>query len=149
MRERLALAALAAGRNPGGTAVLAAAEDFAIRLEKFFTDMALHKTSPDAPVMEALLCLQRACAAAPARRSPQKKNRAPAPPPPPPKKTHGAAARVRAFCAGGRKSLRLAKAASDSDRVNFPQNLKFGSMYSGLDGVFDALENYVRALHSA
>lgn len=134
LRRRLALAAAAPGRDPRATAPLAAAEDFALRLERFFADMALHKTSPDAAVNEALLALQRACALTPALVSP----------------ANGAAAAEAAnYRAEGRKSLRLAKAAADSNPADFPQNLKFSSMYSGLDAVFDALERYSLALAQA
>ena len=134
LRDGLARAAAAPGNRPGPTRLLAAAEDFTLRLEKVFTDMALHKTAPDAAVKEALLALQRACALTPSLLSAG---------------NSGTAAETAAFCAQGRKSLRLAKAAADSAPSDFPLNLKFSSMYSGLDAVFDALERCSDALAGA
>lgn len=133
VRERLAGAARTDGSNPGATAVIFAAEDFILRLEKVFTDMSLHSAAPDAAVKEALVHLQGACAATADLLATSGKD--------------GAAARAAAFCAGGRRILRLAKAASDSDEAGFPGNLKFSSIYSGLDAVFDALERYAQALY--
>ena len=130
LKTGLARAAGATRRRPGPTALLAAAEDFALRLEKVFADMALHQTRPDAAAREALLTLQRACALFSGGDG-------------------KAAAEAAAFCAQGRKSLRLARAAADSDPANFPRNLKFSSMYSGLDAVFDALERCAQALAEA
>lgn len=125
-------AGAASGAAPAASQALAAAEDFIERLERVFSDMALHGTRPDAPVKEALLYLQRACGEAPALLSPG--DRA------------GAFARGRAFSAGGRKGLALARAAAEASPSGFPQNLKFSSIYSGLDAVFDAYERCAEAL---
>jgi hypothetical protein len=123
-------AALAAGR-PASLAAASAAEDFAGRLEKFFSDLALLQLAPDPPVLEALLALQRACGAAGRLLSP------------------GAAEtseQVRRLCAAGRRPLSLARAAAASAPSDFPLNLKFSSIYSGLDAVFDSLERCAEAL---
>ena len=125
-------AAAAPGAAPSASQALAAAEDFIERLERVFSDMALHGTLPDAPVKEALLYLQRACGEAPALLSPG--DRA------------GAFARGRAFSAGARKVLALARAAAEAAPSGFPQNLKFSSIYSGLDAVLDAYERCAEAL---
>lgn len=109
---------------------LAAAEDFAARLEKTFADMALLSTPPDAAVREALLCLQRACGAAGSLLSTRAR----------------AAAEVKTLCGAGRRSLSLAGAAARSADRDFPLNLKFSSIYSGLDAVFDSLERCAEAL---
>lgn len=133
LRAGLRRAALAAhGAPPAASQALAAAEDFIERLERVFSDMALHGTQPDAPVKEALVYLQRACAEAPGLLSPG--NRA------------GAFARGRAFSAGARKGLALARSAAEASPSGFPQNLKFSSIYSGLDAVFDAYERCAEAL---
>lgn len=124
-------AALAAGR-PASLAAAAAAEDFAGRLEKFFSDLALLQLAPDPAVLEALLALQRACAAA--GRLPSTSARA------------KAAGEVSQLCAAGRRSLSLARAAAASAPSDFPLNLKFSSIYSGLDAVFDSLERCAEAL---
>ena len=126
---------------PASSQALVAAEDFTARLEKFFSDLALHKTPPDAAAREALLYLQQACAEAPGLLS--LSGRA------------GASAEIRGLCAGARKSLALARAAclpagrqsSGSFTCSFTQNLKFGSIYSGLDAVFDAYERCAEALY--
>ena len=125
-------AAAATGTPPASSQALAAAEDFVERLERVFSDMALHGTLPDAPVKEALLYLQRACAEAPALLSAG--DRA------------GAFARIRGFSAGARKVLALARAAAEASPSGFPQNLKFSSIYSGLDAVFDAYERCAEVL---
>ena len=54
---------------------------------------------------------------------------------------------VRACCAEGRKTLALAKAAAEG--AGFPQNLKFCSIYSGLDAALDSLERCAEALFKA
>ena len=124
--------AAAPGAAPAASQALAAAEDFIERLERVFSDLALHGTLPDAPVKEALLYLQRACAEAPALLSPG--DRA------------GAFARSRGFSAGARKVLDLARTAAEASPSGFPQNLKFSSIYSGLDAVLDAYERCAEAL---
>lgn len=125
-------AAAAPGTRPASPQALAAAEEFVERLERVFSDLALHGTPPDAPVKEALLCLQRACGEAPALLSPG--DRA------------GAFARIRGFSAGARKGLALARAAAEASPSGFPQNLKFSSIYTGLDAVLDAYERCAEAL---
>ncbi len=120
------------GTPPASSQALAAAEDFTERLEKVFSDMALHGTLPDAPVKEALLYLQRACGETPALLSPG--DRA------------GASTRIRGFSAGARKILALARAAAVASPSGFPQNLKFSSIYSGLDAALDAYERCAEAL---
>lgn len=133
LRAGLRRAAKAApGTRPATSQALAAAEDFIERLERVFSDLALHGTPPDAPVKEALLYLQRACGETTALLSPG--DRA------------GAFARGRAFSAGARKGLALARAAAEASPSGFPQNLKFSSIYSGLDAVFDAYERCAEAL---
>lgn len=109
-----------------------AAEDFAARLEKAFTDMALLKTRPDAAALEALGHLQLACAAAGGLLSPAVRNRA--------------AGLVRAHCASGRRVLALASASEPGAGPDFPRKLKFSSIYSGLDAALDALERCAEAL---
>lgn len=127
---RAALAeALKEGRH-GSLAAASAAEDFAVRLEKVFSDMALLGVAPDAALLEALRGLQQACAEAPGLLSAGGKARA--------------AARTKALCAAGRKTLAMARAAAEG--AGFPQNLKFSSIYSGLDAVFDALDRCGEAL---
>jgi len=123
--------ALAAGR-PSSLAAASAAEDFAVRLEKFFSDLALLKLPPDPPVLEALLCLQRACGAAGRLPSPGARARA--------------SEEVRLLCGAGRRSLSLARTAAAAAPSDFPLNLKFSSIYSGLDAVFDSLERCAEAL---
>lgn len=125
-------AAAGPGTPPASSQALASAEDFMERLERVFSDMALHGTPPDAPVKEALLYLQRACGETAALLSPA--DRA------------GTFARSRAFSAGARKVLALARTAAEASPSDFPQNLKFSSIYSGLDAVFDAYERCAEAL---
>jgi len=48
---------------PRSLPALGAAADFAARLEKTFSDMALLQAPPDRAALEALACLQRACGA--------------------------------------------------------------------------------------
>ncbi|MBI4351720.1 MAG: hypothetical protein HY550_09790 [Elusimicrobia bacterium] len=123
----------AAGNGaPASSRALAAAEEFTERLEKLFSGLALHGTAPDAAVMEALLCLQRACGEA--RDLLSTGSRA------------AAFARLRGFSAGGRKCLALARTAAAASPGGFPQNLKFSSIYSGLDAAFDAYERCAEAL---
>ncbi|MDP2865660.1 MAG: hypothetical protein Q8O90_05410 [Elusimicrobiota bacterium] len=125
-------ASAASGSPPPLSQALAAAEDFIERLERVFSDLALHGTLPDAPVKEALLYLQRACGETPALLSPG--DRA------------GAFARLRGFSAGARKVLALARAAAEASPSDFSRNLKFSSIYSGLDAAFDAYERCAEAL---
>ncbi len=127
---------LAAGKpsrsSPASEQALAAAEEFAARLEKVFSDLALHGMAPDEPVKEALLYLQRACDEAPGLISPGSRA--------------GAFARIREFSTGAHKGLALAGRAAAASPAGFPQNLKFSSIYSGLDAVFDAYERCAEAL---
>ncbi len=118
--------------SPAAPQALAAAEEFAARLEDFFSGLALHRTAPDTAAMEALLRLQQACARAPELLSLSGRTRA--------------AAEIRGLSSGAHKSLTLAGAAAVSSPDNFPQNLKFSSIYSGLDAVFDAYERCAEAL---
>lgn len=117
---------------PRSLPALGAAADFAARLEKAFSDMALLQAPPDRAVLEALACLQRACGAADGLLSPSRRARADAD--------------LRASCAAGRRLLSSAKAAADRSSDGFMQNLKFSSIYSGLDGAFDSLERCAEAL---
>jgi len=133
------LSRAAASGNPGpaGSAALAAAEDFARRLEKTFSDMALLGAAPDAPVKEALRYLEKACELAPDLLSRFRRERA--------------LKAALGLSAGGRKALSLAREAasrpaSGPQPGGFAQNLKFSSIYSGLDAVFDAFERLAEAL---
>jgi hypothetical protein len=132
LRAALTAAAASPPSSPASSRALTAAEDLMARLDKLFSDLALHKTAPDAAAREALLYLQQACGQAPRLLS--LSGRA------------GAAAEIRGLSAGARKSLALARAAADSAPANFPQNLKFSSIYSGLDAVVDAYERCAEAL---
>lgn len=137
LRAELDRAAASGGPNPGGSAALSAAEDFTLRLEKTFSDMALLDAPPDSPVKEALIHLAKACELAPALLSRNRRERAL-------KETLG-------LSAGGRRALALARAsvsrpANGPQPGGFAQNLKFSSIYSGLDSVFDALERLAEAL---
>jgi len=119
--------------KPASLAAVSAAEDFAARLEKAFSDMVLLQTPPDRAALEAMRLMQRACAAAPKLLSTSgRKN---------------ADLEVRACCAQGRKTLAQARAAAEG--AGFPQNLKFSSIYSGLDAAFDSLERCAEALFKA
>ena len=133
------LAPAAAGGAPGpaGSAALAAADDFARRLEKTFSDMTLLAAPPDAPVKEALIYLAKACELAPDLLSPFRRERA--------------LGETLGLSAGGRKALALAREAVSRPAAGpqpggFAQNLKFSSIYSGLDAVFDAFERLAEAL---
>ena len=121
--------------SPAAAQALAAAEEFAARLEKFFSELALHRTPPDTAAMETLLRLQHACARAPELLSPGGRARA--------------ASEIRGLAAGAHKSLALARAAACASTSDFPLNLKFSSIYSGLDAIFDAYERCAEALFSA
>ena len=132
LRSALTAAAAAPPSSAAASRALAAARDFTARLEKVFSDLALHETLPDAAAMEALLCLQRACYEADGLLSAG--GRA------------GAAAAIRGLAAGARKSLALARSAAASSPADFPQNLKFSSIYSALEAVFDAYERCAEAL---
>ena len=114
---------------------LAAAEDFLIRLEKFFSDLDLHKTVLDAAAMEALLALQRACDEAPGLLSPGGRE--------------AAASVIRGLSARAHKTLTQAGAAAGSSPDGFPEKLKFSSIYSGLDAIFNAYEGCAEALSKA
>jgi len=132
LRSALKAAAADGIGRPASSAARAAAEDFAALAENFFSGLALHRTAPDAAVREALLALQRACAAAPGLVSFRGKERA--------------FAEIHGLCAAGRKTLSLAGTAAASAPDDFPQNLKFSTIYSGLDAVFDAFERCAEAL---
>ena len=130
---RAALAAAAA--SPSGQAsarARTAAEEFVLRLERVFADLALHNPRPDDAVREAMLRLQRACAAAGSLASPGRRA--------------AAAEQIRGLCAGSRKVLDLARGAAASAPADFPQNLKFSSIYSGLADATDAFERCAEAL---
>ncbi len=131
-RSRLARALKTTAPAAGGAV---AADDFAARLENFFSGLALHKTAADPALTQALLYLQAACAAAPALLSPPRRA--------------GALERIRGFCASGEKTLRLAMTAAQARQDNFPQNLKFCSIYSGLGAVFDSFEHCAAALYKS
>ncbi|MCM2267670.1 MAG: hypothetical protein NDI60_07865 [Elusimicrobiales bacterium] len=131
LRKTLAKAAALPGKRPAAFRALLAAEDLTIRLERLFSDMARLEARPDA-LPQALLLLQRACALGP--RLLADGSRA---------KTLAEAA---ALCAAGHKVLAQAKAAADRDPGEFTQNLKFSSIYSGLDAVFDSFERCAEAL---
>jgi hypothetical protein len=133
LRSSLAKASKARPASPASAQALAAAEDFTARLEKLFSDLSLHGTAPDAAALEALLYLQTACAETAGLLS--RGGRA------------GALARVRGLSAGARKTLALAGAAAAASPADFPLNLKFSSIYSGLDAVFDAYERCAEALY--
>jgi hypothetical protein len=119
--------------KPASLAAVSAVENFAARLEKAFADMQLLQAPPDRAALEALKLMQRACAAAPGLLSTAGRKRA---------DLEG-----KACCAQGRKTLALAKVAVEG--AGFPQNLKFSSIYSGLDAAFDALERCGEALFKA
>lgn len=127
---RSGLEAAAGSGKEGSLAALSAAEDFTVRLEKAFSDMALLSAPPDDVARQALLYLQRACAIAPKLLSASGRP--------------SAYDLLRAHCAGGRKVLRQALGASPS--AGFPENLKFSSIYTGLDGAFEAFERCADAL---
>ncbi len=133
LRSALRKASGAPPSLPACAQAQAAAEDFTARLEKLFSDLALHGTPPDAAAMQALLCLQKACGEAGGLLSPW----------------GGAAALavIRGLSAGARKTLYQAAGAAAASPGDFPQNLKFSSIYSGLDAVFDAYERCAEALY--
>lgn len=132
LRAALSAAAKIPPSSPAAAAALAAAEDLTGRLEKLFSDLHLHRTAPDRAVLEALLYLQRACAEAPGLLSPRGRS--------------AAAAGIGALAAGARKSLALAGAAAAGPAGNFPENLKFSSIYTGLEAVLDAYERCAESL---
>ncbi|OGR40867.1 MAG: hypothetical protein A2X35_02735 [Elusimicrobia bacterium GWA2_61_42] len=132
LKKSLAKAAGARPGNPAGSAALAAAEDLTLRLERAFSDMARLEAPPDAAARHALLALQRACALTP--RLVSRSSRA------------AAFAQAAALCNTGHKTLALARAAADRAPGEFPLNLKFSSIYSGLDAVFCAFERCAEAL---
>ncbi len=137
-RYRQALeSARSADSSPEAGRALAAADDFAARLEKTFSDMALLDARTDAPCREALLRLQLACALSPRLLSRYGRARA--------------SRDLLSHCAAGRKALALAAAAAAAaaaaDPAGFPRNLKFSSIYSGLDSVFEALERCAGSLY--
>jgi hypothetical protein len=127
-------ASLAAARcAPGaerGSAAIAAAEDLTHLLEKVFMEMLLFKTPQDAAIKEALFLLQEACALTPRLMFGKA----------------DAAAGIRARSAAARKALAGALTAAGNAPEEFAQNLKFSSIYSGLDAVFDALERCAETL---
>jgi hypothetical protein len=124
--------ARSAPSSPAAAEALAAAEDFAGRLEKVFADMALHGVEPDAAVSDALLRLQASCSGAGALLSAGKRAKA--------------LERVRGLCAGAAQALDRSRRAAEADPAGFPQNLKFSSIYSGLAAATDALERCAEAL---
>ena len=137
LRAGLARAAASGGPNPQGSAALSAAEDFTLRLEKTFSDMALLQAPPDAPVKEALIYLSKACSLTPVVLSRNRREHA--------------LREILGLSAVGRKALSLARdaasrPASGPHPGGFAQNLKFSSIYSRLDTVFDALERLAEAL---
>ncbi len=137
LHAALANAAASGAPAPASSAALAAAEDFTRRLEKTFSDMALLGVQPNAPVKEALIYLEKACGLAPALLSRLRRERA--------------LKEALGLSSGGRKALSLARdaasrPASGPQPGGFAQNLKFSSIYSGLDSVFDAFERLAEAL---
>lgn len=137
LRAGLSLAAAAAPPDPATSAALSAADDFTRRLEKTFSDMTLLGAPPDAPVKEACIYLAKACELTPALLSRFRRERA--------------LRTTLGLSAGGRKALSLARNAASRPASaplpgGFAQNLKFSSIYSGLDSVFDALERLAEAL---
>ncbi len=133
LRSSLTKASKARSSSPASSKVLAAAEDFTARLEKLFSDLALHGMHPDAAALQALLYLQQACGEAQGLLS--SGSRA------------AALARIRGLSAGARKALSQAAGAAAAPAGDFPQNLKFSSIYSGLDAIFDAYERCAEALY--
>ena len=127
--------AKAAPGSPAASEALSAAEEFAVRLEKVFSDMALHGVAPDAAAGDALQRLQASCREGGALLSVSGRK--------------AALERVRGLCAGAHRGLAAAKAAADRDPSGFPQNLKYSSIYSGLDAAADALERCAEALFKA
>ena len=130
-------AAAAQGRTavPGSGQAVPAAEDFTARLENFFNGLARHKTAADAPVRQSLSYLQAACAETWKLLSPWQRA--------------DALAKIRGLSATGTRHLRLARTAISERRGNFPQILKFSSMYSDLEAVFDALERCALSLYES
>jgi len=135
LRKRLAGALAAPPASAAGSAAAAAAEDLAGRLEKFFTDLALHGMVPDQPIKNALLCLQKACGEAPSLLSLRRRTKT--------------LAGIHALSAAAQKELRLARRAARSAGSDFPANLKFDTMYSGLDAVLNAFMRCAAALYEA
>jgi len=121
--------------SPARGALPAAAADFTARLEKFFNDLALQKTAIDPALEQALLYLQAACAEAPRLLSTGSRA--------------GALEKIRGLSAVGARTLRIARDAALARATDFPQNLKFCSIYSGLDAVFEAFERCAVALHES
>lgn len=124
--------AKASPSSPAAAEALAAAGEFADRLEKFFSDTALLRAAPDRPVLEALARVQAACRCS--GRLLSVRARA------------GALEEVRGLCAGARLALESAGRAAAAEPGGFPQNLKFSSIYSGLAATTDALERCAEAL---
>jgi hypothetical protein len=135
LKTTLAAAAGAAPKNPAGAAALTAAEDFVLRLERTFSDMARLETPPDAAARHALLCLTRACALTPRLVSLSAGARA--------------LSEAMAFCRSGRKALALTAASATGAPGEFTMNIKFSTIYSGLDSVFYAFERCAEALKAA
>lgn len=131
LRQKLAKAAAARGKRPGAGSALAAAENFTRRLEKTFADMALLEARPEA-LPQALVFLQRACALAPRLLAQDGGQQA--------------LEEIRGLCASGRKIAAQAKTAADSGPGEFTENLKFSTIYSGLDAVFDTFERCAETL---
>lgn len=117
---------------PASGPAAAAALDLLLRLEKFFSCLALHRTPPDARTRQALALLQRACSRAPRLLSLGRK---------------AALEEIRAACASARALLQAAAAEAEEAPAGFPEKLKFCSIYSDLGGIFSALERCAEALY--
>ncbi|HNW45537.1 MAG TPA: hypothetical protein PKI19_13625 [Elusimicrobiales bacterium] len=127
--ERLSGAAAGGRAGPA----LAAAEDFAARLQKFFMDLELQRTAATPELGQALAYLQAACPLAGELTSPRRRA--------------AALEKLRGLSAAAAAVLRRAKTAAQARPDNFPQNLKFSSMYSDLEAVFDAFERCAVSLY--
>ncbi len=131
LRQALRRAAAARSKRPGAQAALRAAEEFCDLLARTFADMDRLDARPEA-APEALAFLQRACALAPRLLASEPDGRS--------------LREVLALSASGRRALALARTAADRARDEFPQNLKFSSIYAGFDAAFDAFERCAEAL---
>lgn len=132
LRARFEALRAAPGLPGPGLRAFAAAEDFTLRLEQFFSGMALHGSQPDEAILEVLAILQLARPALPGLLGRRKD------------KALAAISGARSRAAGVLSRAREASAAAPGD---FPLNLKFSSMYSDLDAVFDAFARCAEALY--
>jgi hypothetical protein len=132
LRARFDALRAAPGLPGPGLKAFAAAEDFTLRLEQFFSGMALHGTRPDAAVMDVLAILQLARPVLPGLLG---------------RRRDGALAGIHGACYRAAGVLRRAREASAAAPGDFPLNLKFSSMYSDLDAVFDAFARCAEALY--